>query len=263
MMKLKRGHMKDKYTNIFELGLIVIIVIFLLSCSKKPDAECDICHESIYSEDAILVRDRLCCERCCEEAAECDLCGEHIFSDDTFVINDNYFCDICYDRANICDFCGEKYIYCWYEGTGYCDACIENGNVLFCCICQEYKNSEEVLIEPRINGYSLVDNVCNDCFYDVAIPKYCGTDFYSTWENLIDANGGNLVWGTLTDKQRNYVKYPYFDYEKVYFVPEGYAFHSVDWCYTLSNSNTIYHCTYDTACDFGLEPCSKCVYFED
>lgn len=200
---------------------------------------------------------------CSYPDTQCEYCGAKIYSSDANYIDDNMYCDDCYNDARRCEYCGEKYINSWHEDSEYCDACIENGNVLYCSICKKYKHSDEVLIEPKINDSHLIDNACYDCFYNVVIPKYCGTDFYSTWEELIESNNGELVWGTLTDNQRTYVKYPYFDYEKVYFVPEGYAFHSVDWCYTLNNSDTIYYCTCDTAYDFGLEPCSKCVYFED
>lgn len=211
--------------------ILILCIIFLTACSYH-DAECEFCGESVYSEHAKCIDDRICC-------------------------------DNCYDNAGICSYCKKKYINAWHEGSEYCDACIENMNVLYCSICETFKPNDEVLVEPQINDLLFIDNVCNECFYNVEIPKYCGTDFYSTWENLLDDNGGELVWSTLTDIQRELVKYPYFDSEKVYFVPGGYAFHSVDWCYTLSNSDTIYYCTCDTAYDFGLDPCSKCVYFED
>ena len=86
-----------------------------------------------------------------------------------------------------------------------------------------------------------------------------GTDYESTWGDLIEANGGELVWDTLTPEQQVLVNYPEFDESNVYWVPEGKSFHAVDWCYTLSRSKTILSGTYDEAISNDLEPCSKCV----
>lgn len=86
-----------------------------------------------------------------------------------------------------------------------------------------------------------------------------GTDFESTWGNLIAANGGELVYDTLTPEQQALVNYPYLDKESVYFVPTGSNYHSVDWCYTLENSKEIINCTLQDALNKRLNPCSKCV----
>lgn len=124
----------------------------------------------------------------------------------------------------------------------------------------EYKYSYDSGYEDGYNtGYS-------DCAYDynleVSDDTYdnCGTDYESTWGDLIDANGGEPVWGTLTQEQKALVNYPYFDINKVYYVPDGENFHSVEWCYTLEKSKTIYSCTYGEALDYGLDSCSKCIY---
>ena len=86
-----------------------------------------------------------------------------------------------------------------------------------------------------------------------------GTDYESTWGKLIEENGGEPVWGTLTAEQQELVNYPYLDKECVYYVPNGEAYHSVDWCYTLERSKTILSIDYDEAISSGLGPCSKCV----
>lgn len=117
------------------------------------------------------------------------------------------------------------------------------------------------------DGYNIgYDTGYSDCAYDynleVSDDAYdnCGTDYESTWGDLIDANGGEPVWGTLTTEQKALVNYPYFDMNKVYYVPDGKNFHSVEWCYTLEKSKTIYSCTYGEALDYGLDSCSKCIY---
>lgn len=89
-------------------------------------------------------------------------------------------------------------------------------------------------------------------------PQY-GTDYESTWGDLIESNGGEPVWGTLTPEQQELVNYPYLDKECVYYVPDGEAYHSVDWCYTLERSKNILSTDYDDAVSSGLGPCSKCV----
>ena len=86
-----------------------------------------------------------------------------------------------------------------------------------------------------------------------------GYDFESTWGDLIDANGGELVYETLTPEQQALVNYPYFDKENVYFIPNGNNYHSVDWCYTLENSEKILNCTLQDALNKRLNPCSKCI----
>lgn len=87
-----------------------------------------------------------------------------------------------------------------------------------------------------------------------------GTDFESTWGDLIEANDGDLVYDTLTSSQRALVHFPKYDPDCVYYVPDGKSYHSVDWCYTLSRSTDIRSTTELDAEDVkGLEPCSKCV----
>lgn len=91
------------------------------------------------------------------------------------------------------------------------------------------------------------------------VESLYGTDYDSTWGDLIKANDGEPVWDTLTPAQQALVHYPKFDESNVYWVPEGSAYHAVDWCYTLSRSKTILSGTYDEAANNGLRPCSKCV----
>lgn len=86
-----------------------------------------------------------------------------------------------------------------------------------------------------------------------------GTDYQSTWGDLIAANGGEPVWGTLTKEQQALVNFPYLDKDHVFYVPEGNSYHSVEWCYTLERSETILSCSYDEALGNNLGPCSKCV----
>lgn len=87
----------------------------------------------------------------------------------------------------------------------------------------------------------------------------CNEVEHDTWGDLITENDGELEYDTLTDEQQDLVNYPLFDPNEVYYVPNGKSYHSVEWCYTLSNSKTINSCNYDTAILLGLEPCSKCV----
>ena len=86
-----------------------------------------------------------------------------------------------------------------------------------------------------------------------------GTDFDSTWGRLIESNGGEPVWGTLTPEQQALVNYPYLNPDKVYFVMGGNNYHSVDWCYTLQKSDEIYYCKLSLVTNGEMSPCSKCV----
>lgn len=95
--------------------------------------------------------------------------------------------------------------------------------------------------------------------YQETRSQIYGTNFESTWGDLIDANGGELVYETLTPEQQALVNYPYLDKESVYFVPNGSNYHSVDWCYTLKQSDNIITCTLQDALNKRLDPCSKCV----
>lgn len=89
--------------------------------------------------------------------------------------------------------------------------------------------------------------------------KIFGTDFDSTWGDMISANGGDLVWGTLTPEQQALVNYPYLNPDEVFFVADGDNYHSVEWCYTLQNSEDVFGCKLSLATGVGLDPCSKCV----
>ncbi|WP_144437092.1 hypothetical protein [Dehalogenimonas alkenigignens] len=92
------------------------------------------------------------------------------------------------------------------------------------------------------------------------ISQAYGVDFNSTWGDLIQVNGGKLPWDTLTEYQQSLVHYPKFDSSCVYWVDGGYAYHSVDWCYTLSKSSNIRHGTLEEAkAARKTDPCSKCV----
>lgn len=83
--------------------------------------------------------------------------------------------------------------------------------------------------------------------------------YEETWGELEDEEG-EIVWDTLTEEQQNLVNYPTFNEDSVYWTPGGHSYHSVDWCYTLSNSKTILNGTLDDAFDSGKDdPCSKCV----
>lgn len=193
----------------------------------------------------------------------CEFCDKYISSKDAKTIIGFWCCDACYSSANVCKFCNNRYMDNYFdEEHGICEGCIDSGDILYCFNCDTYKITEDVVIEPQINDFYLVDNVCYDCLYEELIPYYCGTDFEDTWGALLNANGGKLIYDTLSEEQRALVKYPYFNYDAVYYVPTGTAFHSVNWCYTLEYSNTIYQCTYDEATNADLTPCSKCVWFQ-
>lgn len=94
--------------------------------------------------------------------------------------------------------------------------------------------------------------------YSIPTKEY-GTDFDSTWGALLEFNGGKLPYDTLTNEQRSYINFPKLDSSKVYYVPKGKSYHSVDWCYTLARSKTIYYQSLTDSISQGLEPCSKCV----
>jgi|GEM_PF-6116845 len=87
-----------------------------------------------------------------------------------------------------------------------------------------------------------------------------GTDFDSTWGDLLAAAGGRLPWDTLSPEQRALVHYPRFDVALVYWTEGGKSYHAVDWCYTLSNSPALCSGTLEQAQSAGkTDPCSKCV----
>jgi len=79
------------------------------------------------------------------------------------------------------------------------------------------------------------------------------------WGEL-EQHEGERVWNTLTSEQRALVHYPRFESGKVYWTPNGFSYHSIDWCYTLSRSDTIRIGTLEEARKAGkTDPCSKCV----
>lgn len=81
-----------------------------------------------------------------------------------------------------------------------------------------------------------------------------------TWGELEEENGGELVYDTLTEEQQDLVNYPELDKSKVYWTPNGKCYHSVDWCYTLAESEDIRCGTLEEAIAEGKsDPCSKCV----
>lgn len=166
---------------------VLLFTITLLTSCSLPDTECSYCRDYIVSEDAYMIADNLCCESC-------------------------------YLEANTCEYCGEKFINHGYlSNLEFCEACIDNRYVICCEYCSKYYPKENIIIEPAINDYQLW-NVCINCFSD-CISEYCGTDFDSTWGDLIESNGGELVWETLTDEQRKLVKYPYLNSNEVFFTP--------------------------------------------
>lgn len=88
--------------------------------------------------------------------------------------------------------------------------------------------------------------------------KSYGYDRESTWGDLFDRYG--MVWDTLTPAQQKLVHYPKLNTSKVYYTPNGTAYHAVTWCYTLSKSKTINSTTLYTArYSKYLGACSKCV----
>lgn len=87
-----------------------------------------------------------------------------------------------------------------------------------------------------------------------------GVDFDSVWGALMEANGGELPWGTLTAEQQALVNYPRFDANAVYWTAGGESYHAVDYCYTLGRSADISSGSLDEARTAGkTDPCSKCV----
>ncbi len=206
--------------------LLIFSMCFLTSCSS-PDTQCWYCREPIYSEDA-------------------------------HTVEEEYACEDCYFEAFTCKHCSNKAINSYYINYGYCDPCVENGDVLYCYLCDNFKDHDLVEVQPYINGSYSLENICHDCLYEYYGLSY-EYNYDYTWGDLIEANNGELEYDTLTDEQQELVKYPALDFNKVYYVPSGKSYHSVDWCYTLRNSKTINHCTYDMTSFFGLEPCSKCV----
>lgn len=79
------------------------------------------------------------------------------------------------------------------------------------------------------------------------------------WGELIEQEG-DYVWDTLTAEQQKLINYPDLDKDNVYWVSKGKSYHSIEWCYTLSKSDTILNGTLEEAFDEGKsDPCSKCV----
>ncbi len=79
------------------------------------------------------------------------------------------------------------------------------------------------------------------------------------WGDL-EQNEGGMVWDTLTAGQKALVHYPRIDSQNVYWTPNGYSYHAINWCYTLSRSKTIHQGTLEEARKAGkTDPCSKCV----
>ena len=79
------------------------------------------------------------------------------------------------------------------------------------------------------------------------------------WGDLIEQEG-DYIWGTLSEEQQELINYPKLDKDQVYWVPDGKSYHSIEWCYTLSNSDTILSGTLEDAIEKGKsDSCSKCV----
>lgn len=97
--------------------------------------------------------------------------------------------------------------------------------------------------------------------YDQSVYVYPNTP-EEVWGDL-EYFEGERVWGTLTKEQRALVNYPELDEECVYWVPNGKAYHAMDWCYTLWRSKDIRSGTLEEAKKTGkLYPCSKCVGYD-
>lgn len=199
-----------------------------------------------------------CClslSACSIPDVECFICDKDIYSGNAKTIYDEWCCKDCYDDTDRCEHCGEKYL----DGVdGYCEPCIENGSVLCCDYCNKLFPEEDILKDLYING-NLLWYTCYRC-YDEQLEDICGTSRQDTWGKLFESNGGNPIYSTLTAEQRSLVKYPYLNFNEVFWTPEGTAYHSVDWCYTLDNSTIVYSCTLPEAVLGGLTGCSKCVY---
>lgn len=101
---------------------------------------------------------------CSMPDVDCEYCGKKIYSGDSKEIDTNYCCDDCYFEANTCEHCGKKYINRFVEKRYcVCDGCVDNGYVVYCYLCDKYKDAEEVAIEPYINGSYSINNICYDC----------------------------------------------------------------------------------------------------
>lgn len=118
-------------------------------------------------------------------------------------------------------------------------------------------NSEPT--QPESETVAVIEENIEEELSDVAEEIIYGTDFESTWGDLTDSNGGELVWDTLTPYQQSLVNYPEFDSNNVYWTPKGSNYHAVDWCYTLSRSSSILNGSLNEALNLGYGPCSKCV----
>lgn len=99
-----------------------------------------------------------------------------------------------------------------------------------------------------------------------------GFTIHTIWTNpeVTDEQRAAYIWGdleneygrvydTLTFEQRALVHFPPLDENCVYYVPKGYSYHAVAYCYTLVNAKTILSETLPEAEEAGLAPCSKCV----
>lgn len=100
----------------------------------------------------------------------------------------------------------------------------------------------------------------------IFISSACSNNTYDSpdtpeevWGELIEQEG-DYVWDTLTAEQQKLINYPDLDEDKVYWVPNGKSYHSIEWCYTLSKSENIISGSIDEAIEKGkTDPCSKCV----
>lgn len=95
-----------------------------------------------------------------------------------------------------------------------------------------------------------------ECIYNQK-QKLISLRHETVWGELFRVYG--RVQKTLTTEQQALVRYPPLNRDQVFFTPEGHAYHTVGWCYTLEKSAQIDACTLDEARARQLEPCSKCV----
>ena len=206
-----------------KIGILLLCIILLTSCSYT-DTNCEYCGKAINSEDAQWVQE-------------------------------NHCCDSCYDNCNECAFCHEKYYDSDYEKYGSCEGCVWSGNLSFCEHCDSFCEGSECSEDIYVfNEY--YESICFNCLEDNLYISY-GKEFCDTWFDLIKEYG--VVYGTLTHEQMRCVNYPVLNENEVFFTENGYAFHSVPWCYTLWNSEYVYYSTYNEMIFYGYEPCSKCV----
>lgn len=84
-------------------------------------------------------------------------------------------------------------------------------------------------------------------------------EFLWTWGPLLDEYSG-VYRDTLTADQRELIRFPQLDEDRVFWLPNAKRYHAVDWCYTILYSTDI-QCgsVAEATTDKKRTPCSKCV----